>query len=55
MGKFAERLKSLRAEKNLTQKELAQALGFSSRSTISNYEKNSREPDIYLKLGFLYK
>jgi transcriptional regulator with XRE-family HTH domain len=42
---FAERLRSLREEKNLTQKDLAQILGLSSKSTITNYEKNDREPD----------
>jgi transcriptional regulator with XRE-family HTH domain len=43
--KFAERLKNLRIEKNLTQKDLAHILGFKSRSTISNYENNIREPE----------
>jgi transcriptional regulator with XRE-family HTH domain len=42
---LAERLRSLREEKNLTQKELAQVLSLSSKSTITNYEQNDREPD----------
>jgi transcriptional regulator with XRE-family HTH domain len=43
--KFAKILKNLRIEKNLTQKDLAHILGFKSRSTISNYENNIREPE----------
>jgi transcriptional regulator with XRE-family HTH domain len=42
---FADRLRNLRAEKKLKQKELQQILGLKSRSAISNYEKNDREPD----------
>jgi transcriptional regulator with XRE-family HTH domain len=42
---LAERLKSLREAKNLTQKDLAQVLGLNSKSTITNYEQNDREPD----------
>ena len=42
---LANRLKKLREEKGLTQKELAQALGLSSKSTITNYEQNDRDPD----------
>jgi len=42
---LAKRLRGLREEKGLTQKELAQALGLNSKSTITNYEQNSRDPD----------
>jgi transcriptional regulator with XRE-family HTH domain len=42
---FAERLRSLRVEKNLTQKDLARVLGLCSKSAITNYESNDREPD----------
>lgn len=42
---FATRLKALREEKKLTQKELAEALDLNSKSTITNYEQNVREPD----------
>ena len=42
---FAERLRNLRLEKKVKQKELRQILGLKSRSAITNYEKNNREPD----------
>lgn len=42
---FAQRLRELREEKQITQKSLAEILGLSSRSTIANYEQNDREPD----------
>jgi transcriptional regulator with XRE-family HTH domain len=42
---LANRLRELREEKGLTQKDLAQALGLSSKSTITNYEQNDRDPD----------
>lgn len=42
---LAKRLRELREEKGITQKELAQFLGMSSKSTITNYEQNDREPD----------
>ncbi len=41
---FAENLKILREKKELTQQQLADALGI-SRSTIGMYEKGNREPD----------
>lgn len=41
---FSENLKILRNEKNITQQQLADALGL-SRSTIGMYEKGEREPD----------
>ncbi|HHY32363.1 MAG TPA: helix-turn-helix domain-containing protein [Firmicutes bacterium] len=49
MATFAERLKSLRDQRGLTQDGLASALGV-SRSTIAGYEAPSkeREPDFAL-------
>ena len=49
MATFAERLKALRAERGLTQEELAAAIVM-SRSTIAGYEAPSkqREPDFGL-------
>lgn len=41
---FSERLTMLRQERNLTQNELAEAVGI-SRSALSLYELNKREPD----------
>ena len=42
---LGKRLKELREQKGLTQKELAQTLGLSSKSTITNYEQDDRDPD----------
>lgn len=49
---FAERLKKLRIEKNLTQQELADMIG-TVKSTISQYETCKREPvlSILIKLA----
>lgn len=41
---FGDRLKELRIEKGLTQEELAKRFS-TGKSSISNYEKNSRLPD----------
>ncbi len=45
MNKFAERLKELRIEKGLTQKQLADEVEI-SQAIISLYEKNVRTPTI---------
>lgn len=45
MATFAERLRSLRTEKKLSQNDLARVFGFQSKSTITNYEGNLRTPD----------
>lgn len=52
---FGERLKMLREEKRLTQKQVADELGFES-ATISKYEKDMREPNIesLVKLANLF-
>lgn len=42
---FPEKLKSLRREKNISQKNLAAKLGF-NYTTISNYESGRNEPNI---------
>jgi len=45
MNQFAKRLKYLRIERNLTQRELADLL-FLERSTIAGYETKNKEPDL---------
>jgi len=49
---FAQRLRALRIEKNLTQQELAETIG-TVKSTISQYESCKREPvlSILIKLA----
>ena len=42
---YGERIRELRTEKNLTQKDLAEKLGTTQR-TISTYEKEITEPNI---------
>ena len=41
---FGHNLAKLRKEKNLSQYELAEKMGF-SRGQISNYEQGTRQPD----------
>ncbi|OAH58653.1 MULTISPECIES: helix-turn-helix transcriptional regulator [Bacillaceae] len=45
MNTFGERLKHVRKAKKLRQNELGQTLGL-TQSTISQYEKNQKTPDI---------
>ncbi len=45
MNKFGERLKELRIEKGLSQKQLADAVGLTSAG-ISLWEKNKRVPNL---------
>ena len=45
MNKFAERLKELREDKNLSQTELARELGF-SQAAIARWEKSVQTPNI---------
>ena len=45
MIKFAKRLKEIRKSQNLSQKDLAENLGY-ARTTISNYEQNTRIPSL---------
>jgi repressor LexA len=42
---FANQLKKLRKSRGLNQEELAEQLGFSSKSTLSHYETGRRSPD----------
>ena len=51
-----KRLKELRIENKLSQKEVAQKLGLSP-SVVSGYETGERTPstDVILSLSFLYK
>ena len=44
MSKFQRIFKNLREQKNMTQEELAKALGV-SKSTIGMYERGDREPN----------
>lgn len=45
MAKFADRLRSLRNDRNLSQQELAKQLGCVSKSSVNMYERGEREPD----------
>ncbi|MFW6312168.1 MAG: helix-turn-helix domain-containing protein [Nanoarchaeota archaeon] len=47
MATFSERLKNLRKENNITLKQLADDLN-TTKSTLSRYENNKREPKAYL-------
>ena len=51
MNKFAERLKELRKEKNLSQRELAKETGF-SQAAIARWEKNLQTPNIDVAITF---
>lgn len=46
MADYSNRIRSLRRHNKWTQDDLARKLGIDSRSTISNYERGTREPDI---------
>ena len=52
---FGEKLKILRKERNLTQRELADRI-FVSKSVISYYEKNKRtpSPEAIVKLAYVF-
>ncbi len=54
--KIGKRLRDLREEEGLLQKDVAKALGI-SRSTYTNYEQGTREPslDMVVKLCDFYK
>ncbi|MBQ7797788.1 MAG: helix-turn-helix transcriptional regulator [Clostridia bacterium] len=45
MNKFAEKLKELREENNLSQRNLAKELGF-SQAAIARWENNLQTPNI---------
>ena len=45
MSKFANRLISLRKERNLTQEDIAKII-YKKRSTVSGYETEGKQPDL---------
>jgi transcriptional regulator with XRE-family HTH domain len=51
MQRFGEKLRTLRKRQGLTVRELAEALGYSGHSHISEVETGKREP----KVGFVLK
>lgn len=55
-NKFAERIKGLRLENNLTQKELGEKLGY-KKNSVCNWEARGKEPsfDVLLQIAILFK
>ncbi len=55
-NKFAERIKELRLENNLTQKELGEKLGY-KKNSVCNWEARGKEPsfDVLLQIAILFK
>jgi transcriptional regulator with XRE-family HTH domain len=51
MQRFGEKLRTLRKRHDMTVRELAEALGYSGHSHISEIETGKREP----KVGFILK
>ena len=51
MQRFGEKLRTLRKRHSMTVRELAEALGYSGHSHISEFETGKREP----KVGFVLK
>jgi transcriptional regulator with XRE-family HTH domain len=51
MQRFGEKLRTLRKQQGMTVRELAEALGYSGHSHISEVETGKREP----KVGFVLK
>ena len=51
MNKFAERLKDLRQQNNLTQRQLAKPTGF-SQPAIARWEANLQIPNIDVAITF---
>lgn len=51
INKLSKNLIELRTKANLTQEDLAKKIGV-TKQTISNYEKGSREPDIFTAIKF---
>ena len=45
MKEFSNKLKAIRAEKNLSQQQVADGIGV-TRAAYSNYEQGLREPDL---------
>ena len=46
MKGYAKRIKKLREDRGWLQKDVADKIGLKSQSSISQYEKGSREPDL---------
>ena len=55
MNKFAQRVKELRIEKNWTQKDLADKLGYNT-SAVSEWENRGKEPnyDTLIKISKIF-
>ncbi len=55
-NKFAERIKELRVEKGLSQRQLSKLIGF-SQAAIANWESNLQTPsiDVALKFALFFK
>ncbi|HEU4328430.1 MAG TPA: helix-turn-helix transcriptional regulator [Roseiflexaceae bacterium] len=51
MQRFGEKVRSLRQQRGMTVRELAEALGYSGHSHISEIETGKREP----RVGFILK
>lgn len=53
LNKFGERLRELRKERNLTQKQLAEEIGIYKSPSISEWELGKKEPciDTIIKLS----
>ncbi|MEH7114524.1 helix-turn-helix transcriptional regulator [Neobacillus niacini] len=43
---FGERLRELRKAKNLKMKDVCDSIGLGAPTTLSNYERNEREPNL---------
>ncbi len=51
MQRFGEKLRSLRAQKGMTLKELAQALGYTAHGHISELEAGKKVPTVQFVLN----
>ena len=56
MNRFGEKLRKLRRQHDLTMKELADALGFTSHGSVSDLESGRNKPsvEIALKISELF-
>jgi transcriptional regulator with XRE-family HTH domain len=51
MGKFGEKLRVLRKQRRMTLQQLADALGYTTHSYLSEIESGKKQPTIDLVLG----